>query len=80
MCLIFVLKQNVVTIKLERQGEATTSLGFSIVQRSHDGATGIFVKKLQDGGVAETDGHLCAGDKILKVRTGIIKVFGALRF
>ncbi|XP_059138710.1 tyrosine-protein phosphatase non-receptor type 13-like isoform X2 [Physella acuta] len=61
--------ENMLTIKLKRQGEAKASLGFSIVQRSHDGASGIYVKKLQVGGIAETDGHLCAGDQILQVNS-----------
>ncbi|XP_030643551.1 multiple PDZ domain protein [Chanos chanos] len=50
---------------VELEPDRGQGLGFSIVGKSDD--TGIFVSKLERGGVADVDGRLLLGDQILSI-------------
>lgn len=67
MCIFLHLQTGVLRIALEKP-RLSDSLGFSLVHRRQSGQSGVFVKTLTTGGIADTDGQLKVGDRLLQVR------------
>ena len=42
-------------------------LGFSLVHGERGGKEGVFIKTITEGGVAEAEGRLCVGDRLIQV-------------